>query len=101
MSTVEAIESLNLSTEFPSPKIKPEIISRNNELRGKISFLLCGACFWCASYLNYKGVVIRCPTCDSNNVESLPISNGEVYTFSNNGNRGITLEFSKTMDVLK
>jgi uncharacterized CHY-type Zn-finger protein len=61
------------------PKIKPETISRNNELQGKINFVLCGACFWCVSYLNYKRVVIRCPTCDSNNIESLPISNGEVY----------------------
>ena len=101
MSIVEAIKSLNLSTDFTSPKIKPETISRNNESRGKINFLLCGACFWCASYLNYMRVVTRCPTCDTDNVESLPISNGEVYTFSNNGNRGITLEFSKTMDVLK
>jgi hypothetical protein len=101
MSVVEAIKSLNLSTDFPSPKIKPEIISRNNEFGGKINFLLCGACFWCASYLSCTRTVTRCPTCDSDNVESLPISNDEVYTFSYNGNRGITLEYSKTVDVLK
>lgn|SRR5215213_1775565 len=100
MSIVEAIKSLNLSTDFTSPKIKPETISRNNESRGKINFLLCGACFWCASYLNYTRLVTRCPTCDTDNVESLPVSDGEVYTFSHNRNRGITLGFSKTMDIL-
>ena len=100
MSIVEAIKSLNLSTDFTSPKIRLEIISMNNELQGKINFLLCGACFWCASYLNYTRVVTRCPTCDTDNVESLPISDGEVYTFSHNRNRGITLGFSKTMDIL-
>jgi hypothetical protein len=85
MSIVEAIKSLNLSTDFPSPEIKPEIISRNNKSGGKINFLLCGACFWCASYLNYTRAVTRCPTCNSDNVESLPLANGEVYAFSHNG----------------
>jgi hypothetical protein len=65
----------------------------------RIDFLLCSSCFWCASYFNYTEVVTRCPTCDSNNIESLPISNGEFYAFSYDRNRGVTLEFSKKKET--
>ena len=61
----------------------------------QIDFLLCSSCYWCASYFNYSKVATRCPTCDNDNVESLPISIDELYTFSHDGNRGVTLEFSK------
>ena len=67
----------------------------------EIIFLICQSCFWCASYFNYVEVVNRCPTCDSNNLESLPISKGEFYTFSHNRNRGITLEFSNKGNIMK
>jgi hypothetical protein len=102
MSLVEASISPNLSTHFHSPKIKPEITSKKSIVRQKIDFLFCESCFWCASYFNnYIQVVTKCPSCSSNNVESMPISNDEVYTFSHNRTRGITLEFSKPRDVLK
>jgi hypothetical protein len=61
----------------------------------RIDFVLCPSCFWCASYFDCSGGTTRCLGCGSNNVESLPISNGEVYTFSLNRNRGVTLHFSK------
>jgi hypothetical protein len=99
---VEAAISLNLPADFPSPKIKSEIICKKNEVRDEINFLLCGACFWCASnFNNYRDVVTKCPTCGTENVESMPISHDEVYTFSHSRSRGITLEFSKIRDVLK
>jgi hypothetical protein len=66
----------------------------------QIDFLLCSSCFWCASCFSHGEVFTRCPTCDNDNVESLPISNGEFYTFSHNRNRGITLEFSSKGDIL-
>ena len=65
-----------------------------------IDFLLCPSCFWCASYFNYSKVAIRCPTCSSDNVESMPISNDELYTYSHDGNHGVTLEFSKNRDIV-
>ena len=100
MSIIEAVISPNLLTDFSSPRIKPEITSKRNEVRDKIDFLLCGSCLWCASHFNnYIEVVTKCPSCSSNNVESIPISNDEVYTFSHNRSRGITLEFSKPRDV--
>ena len=96
MSILESSLSLNLPTEFPFPKIKPEIISKINEVTDKINFLLCESCFWCASYFNnYRKVVSRCPTCGNDNVESMPISHDEVYTFNHDPKRGVTLGFSK------
>jgi hypothetical protein len=61
MSIVEAAISPNLPTNFPSPKIKPEITSKKNIVRNKIDFLFCGSCFWCASqFNNYIEVVTEC-----------------------------------------
>ena len=73
----------------------------NTTTHNQIDFLLCPSCFWCASYFNYIEVATRCPTCGSDNIESLPISNGEFYTFSHSRNRGVTLEFSKDMGIVK
>lgn len=102
MSIVEVVISPNLLSDFLSPEIKPEITSKKNEVRDKIDFLFCGSCFWCASHFNgYIKVITKCPRCSSDNVESTPISHDEVYTFSYNRTRGITLEFSKPRDVLK
>jgi hypothetical protein len=81
---------------MPSPEHGNETHRRIHAPRhNRIDFLLCPSCFWCASYFDYAGVTTRCFGCGSNNVESLPISNGEVYTFSHNRNRGVTLHFSK------
>jgi hypothetical protein len=43
-------------------------------------FLLCGSCYWCASYLNLGGRVETCPSCMNGKVESMPISDNEIYT---------------------
>ena len=102
MSIVEAAIYPNLPTDLPSLTIKPEITSKKNEVIDKINFLFCGSCFWCASHFNnYIEVITKCPNCSNDNVESMPISHDEVYTFSHNRSRGITLEFSKPRDVLK
>ena len=48
-------------------------------------FLLCGSCYWCASYLNFRGTVdLLCPSCLNGKVESMSISDNEIYTFSYN-----------------
>ena len=73
----------------------------NTPTRNQIDFLICPSCFWCASYFNYSEVATRCPTCSNDNVESIPISNEELYMFSHDGNRGVTLEFSKNRDIIK
>jgi hypothetical protein len=96
MSILEAAQFLNLPSDFPFPNIKSEIISKEIEVSDKINFLLCESCFWCASYINnYRKVVTECPSCNSNCVESIPISHDEVYTFNHDPKRGVTLGFSK------
>jgi hypothetical protein len=42
-------------------------------------FLLCGSCYWCASYFHDERTTIKCPSCQSDRLESFPISNGEIY----------------------
>ena len=56
-------------------------------------FLLCNSCLWCASDLNLRGTVEICPSCMNGKVESMPISDNEIYTFRYNAIRGVTLEF--------
>ena len=85
MSILQSTQSLtmNLPTDFPSYGINPEIISKENEVTERINFLLCESCFWCASYFNsYRKEVGKCPTCSRGNVESMPISNDDIYTFN-------------------
>ena len=98
MSILQSTQSLtmNLPTDFPSYRINPEIISKENEVTERINFLLCESCFWCASYFNcYRKEVSKCPTCGRANVESMPISHDEIYTFNYDHQRGVTLRFSK------
>ena len=56
-------------------------------------FLLCGSCFWCASYINMRGTIEKCPACMDGKVESIPILDQEVCVFSYDAIRGVTLEF--------
>jgi hypothetical protein len=46
----------------------------------QIRFLLCGSCFWCASYIGLSDNVktsdsIKCLICKNGKIESLPIKN--------------------------
>ena len=63
-----------------------------------IHFLLCESCFWCVSQsnnCNTCNIINECPSCKSNQIESMPISQNEVYNFSYDPIRGVTLAFSK------
>jgi len=58
-------------------------------------FLLCEACFWCATYLINDGgtTFSKCPTCNNAKIESLPIAKNEFYKFDYSPLSGFTLEF--------
>jgi hypothetical protein len=58
-------------------------------------FLLCEACFWCATYLINDGgtTVSRCPICNNAKVELLPIAKNEFYRFDYSPSSGLTFEF--------
>ena len=87
-----------------STTTKPEAFleKKRRIVINKKDFLLCGSCFWCASYFNNVGYTIsttaitKCPSCNNNNrVESIPISYDEVYKFDYDPKHGVALEFSK------
>jgi hypothetical protein len=64
------------------------------KLPRQIHFLLCNTCYWCASEIGSKSMFSECPSCNSVEVESMPISDKELYKFDYHPKRGLTLEFS-------
>ncbi len=59
---------------------------RKENLSKQICFLLCETCFWCASAISFRSKneynyewVSNCPICNSNKIESMPISSEELY----------------------
>ena len=64
-----------------------------------IHFVLCESCFWCASQSSNSNTynrITKCPSSRSNQIESMPISQNELYDFSYDPIRGVTLVFSKS-----
>ena len=61
----------------------------------KKHFLLCEACFCCATYLISDGgtTVSKCPVCNNVKVELLPIAKNEFYKFDYSPSSGLTFEF--------
>jgi hypothetical protein len=57
-------------------------------------FLLCGSCGWCATCVNTRVIIEECPSCVDGLVESIPISDNEIYNFRHDAIRGVTLEFT-------
>jgi hypothetical protein len=71
---------------------------------GRINFLICPSCFWCASCLSSRILstmssaddctsVAKCPSCIKGNVESIPIADDEEYRFDYDVKRGVTMKF--------
>ena len=67
------------------------------KLPRQIHFLLCNTCYWCASDIGSKPKFTKCPSCNSFEVESMPIAKNELYKFDCYPKRGITLEFSNAV----
>jgi hypothetical protein len=89
------------SKDYPplSPNVKPGVTFGRNGIFENINFLLCESCFWCASQsnnCNLDDMIIGCPSCNSNRVESMPISHDEIYRFDHDPKHGVSLEFSRT-----
>jgi hypothetical protein len=61
-----------------------------------IEFLLCNSCYWCASDIGSESKFTKCLSCDSVEVESMPIAK-KAHKFDYHFKRGMTLEFS-TLD---
>ncbi|HXX97300.1 MAG TPA: hypothetical protein VEL11_09320 [Candidatus Bathyarchaeia archaeon] len=83
-----AFTTSNSSFDINRDKIK---------LPRQIHFLLCKTCYWCASDIGSKSMLTECPSCNSVEVESMPLSDKELYKFGYHPKRGVTLEFSNTV----
>lgn len=57
-----------------------------------VDFMLCNNCFWCASNISINYYQSRCPTCNSEKIELIPISESEAYGIKIECN-GVELEF--------
>jgi len=73
--------------------------NNDNTINEGINFLMCNACFWCASiyssiYSNSNNIsIIRCPLCYESDLELMPISKDESFRISYNPKTGVVLEF--------
>ncbi len=54
-------------------------------------FLICNSCLWCASWLDGDNSIQRCPTCTSEKLELIPITETEYRM--NMDVSGISIEF--------
>jgi hypothetical protein len=59
------------------------------------AFLICKWCFWCAANLSTKKVITKCPMCDNTLLNSMPISDKEVYEIDSSQRRRFKLEPSE------
>jgi hypothetical protein len=81
--------------------------NRKTRISDEKYFLLCQSCFWCASYTSpflykrmTKETITKCPSCNEENIESLPIAENEKYRFDYDTKRGITIEFFRSDSFL-
>jgi hypothetical protein len=87
------------SQDYLSPNVKPGVSFGKKGIVENIHFLICGSCFWCASQsdnCNTHYMIKECPSCKSSRIESMPISQDEIYSFDTDTKRGVTLKFSKS-----
>ena len=70
---------------------EPDLSKRNNTDCYRY-FALCNSCFWCASYLRHMGT-LRCPSCNTEIIESIPIRAEERFHFQYDRKRGVSLQF--------
>lgn len=69
------------------------VIGKNaGRISKSVLFALCGSCYWCASYLDGRGVE-SCPACKSGTIESIPVAGNEMYVFDYDARRGVTVDF--------
>jgi hypothetical protein len=73
--------------------VNPCINKSNTRISDNINFTLCRSCFWCASFFAAR-TVDRCLLCDSEKIESMPITRNETYRLEYDFRRGIMINFS-------
>jgi hypothetical protein len=71
----------------------PVIALEKQQQKQYLRFMICGNCFWCATYL-FNFPLDKCPVCAANRIEGIPLSDNEEYSLSNNPKTGLILNFA-------
>jgi hypothetical protein len=103
---------LNIANEL---RLKQAKLSQNGIANieilhtGRIYFVICNSCYWCASYFGIDDLeslsgssshVLNCPICNSHNTELMPIATDESFRIEYSLTRGMEIEFYKTNKVV-
>ncbi len=96
----EIIHTLTRDNEHDNQSKYYYTKTSHNRMRVKQAyFLLCDSCFWCVSCLYIGKIMDRCPACNNDRLESMPICDNEIYKFGYDPKTGVMLEFSKNAGV--
>ena len=68
--------------------------SYHDHLQDVSFFQICQSCFWCVSALRETRMIKICPVCTSEEIDSLPVSPNEAYTYDVSESAGVTLSFT-------
>ena len=83
------------------------IIGGGTRIYDKVYFMICHACFWCASYISPQmsckmatvtttkdsTSLTKCPFCTEGTIESIPIAENEDYRFDYDAKYGLVMKF--------
>lgn len=56
--------------------------------------VICNNCLWAASLIKGSKMFHRCPLCNGENIEVIPVEDYENYKLSMSPKRGLTIEFT-------
>lgn len=90
--------------DSPESKIVPyeSLSSRQAMMTGEdlpeTILQICDACHWCASCINEKGGLTKCPIC-GRALSRITMAIDEVCTFEKDDTRGVTLHFERKLPV--
>ena len=89
----QAMSTITTTTTVSHTTIESDLGKKSSNNRNNHRyFALCNSCFWCASYLRHMGT-IRCPSCKTEIMESMPIGSDERFFFQYDRKRGVSLQF--------
>jgi len=95
---------IGLATDSPGNLIIPyeDINTKEQKTTGErfpnIVLELCDSCWWCATCFNTRGLIMKCPTCGTEN-SLIPMNIDEVCYLEFSDIRGITLGFDRKIPM--
>jgi hypothetical protein len=89
--------TLNQSAEKCERLNKYLIKGDNNNYILHRSLVICNSCYWSASNITEDAIAF-CPVCGKYNLESIPISINELYTYYYDIKKGLVIYFTELKD---